>query len=219
MYILFQLSRLCDIIIHTFYILSLILYYSLVYEYMMLVMLLNFDLYSFKVRRIWVICFSNRKLFQKICTTFEYSSALCSAPILYCSNKNGACRDSFSELFLESGALPACLFPAGALIICRAVYLFVHCAHFIAFSMSFHYSISLFISIIFYPNQIKIYDIEIFVSHTVLSKFLYIYSRITFYFYWSNVNYKFLQILWVLSNNSFCLGVRPKYCFSIQITF
>ena len=43
---------------------------------------------------------------------------------------------------LESGALPACPFPAGTLIICCAVYeyLFVHCAHFIALSMSFHYT-------------------------------------------------------------------------------
>ena len=37
---------------------------------------------------------------------------------------------------LESGALLAFPFPAGTLIICRAVYLFVHCAHFIALSMS-----------------------------------------------------------------------------------
>ena len=41
---------------------------------------------------------------------------------------------------LESGALPACLFPAGTLIVCRAVYLFVHCAHFIALSNPFHYN-------------------------------------------------------------------------------
>ena len=42
---------------------------------------------------------------------------------------------------LESGALPACPFPAGTLIVrvCRAVYLFVHCAHFIALSNPFHY--------------------------------------------------------------------------------
>ena len=42
---------------------------------------------------------------------------------------------------LESGALPACPFPAGTIIICRstrAVYLFVHCAH-LELSMSFHY--------------------------------------------------------------------------------
>ena len=57
-----------------------------------------------------------------------------------CSNKNGAYRDSNSELSLESGALPACPFPAGTLIVCRAVYLFLHCAHFIALSMSFLYS-------------------------------------------------------------------------------
>ena len=31
---------------------------------------------------------------------------------------------------LESGALPACPFQAGTLIVCRAVYLFVHCAQF-----------------------------------------------------------------------------------------
>ena len=43
---------------------------------------------------------------------------------------------------LKSGALPACPFPAGTLIVCRAVYLFVHCAHFIALSNPFHYSIS-----------------------------------------------------------------------------
>ena len=42
---------------------------------------------------------------------------------------------------LESGALPACPFPAGTLIIWVAVYLFLHCAHFIALSMSFHYKI------------------------------------------------------------------------------
>ena len=42
---------------------------------------------------------------------------------------------------LESGALPACPFPTGTLIVCRAVYLFVHCAHFIALSNPFHYKI------------------------------------------------------------------------------
>ena len=42
---------------------------------------------------------------------------------------------------LESGALPACPFPAGTLIVCRGVYLFVHCAHFIALSNPFHYNI------------------------------------------------------------------------------
>ena len=42
---------------------------------------------------------------------------------------------------LKIGALAACPFPAGTLIICRAIYLFVHCAHFIALSMSFHYTI------------------------------------------------------------------------------
>ena len=48
-------------------------------------------------------------------------------------------------VFLESGALPACPFPAGTLIIrvCRAVYeyLFVHYAHIIlvALSVPFHY--------------------------------------------------------------------------------
>ena len=47
-------------------------------------------------------------------------------------------------VILESGALPACLFPVGTLIICRAVYLFVHCAHFIALSNPFHYTASFF---------------------------------------------------------------------------
>ena len=42
---------------------------------------------------------------------------------------------------LESGALPACPFPAGTLISFRAVYLLVHCTHFIALSIPFHYSI------------------------------------------------------------------------------
>ena len=42
-------------------------------------------------------------------------------------------------VILESGALPACPFPAGTLISCRTVYLFVHCAHFIALSIPFHY--------------------------------------------------------------------------------
>ena len=40
---------------------------------------------------------------------------------------------------LESAALPACPFPAGTLILCRAVYLSVHCAHFLALSIPFHY--------------------------------------------------------------------------------
>ena len=40
---------------------------------------------------------------------------------------------------LESGALPACPLPAETHIICRAVYLFVGCAHFIELSMSFNY--------------------------------------------------------------------------------
>ena len=40
----------------------------------------------------------------------------------------------------ESGALPASPFPAGTLIVCRAVYLFVHCAHFITLSNPFHYT-------------------------------------------------------------------------------
>ena len=40
-------------------------------------------------------------------------------------------------VFLESGALPACPFPAG--------YLFVHCAHFIALSMPFHYNVSILV--------------------------------------------------------------------------
>ena len=40
----------------------------------------------------------------------------------------------------ESGALPACPFPAGTLIVRRAVYLFVHCAHFIALANPFHYT-------------------------------------------------------------------------------
>ena len=45
---------------------------------------------------------------------------------------------------LESGAVPACPFPAGTLIVrvCRAVNLFVHCAHFIALSNPFHYNIN-----------------------------------------------------------------------------
>ena len=46
----------------------------------------------------------------------------------------------FGNVSLESGALPACPFPAGTLIVrvCRAVYLFVHCAHFIALSDPLH---------------------------------------------------------------------------------
>ena len=43
---------------------------------------------------------------------------------------------------LESGDLSACPFPAGTLNSCRAVYSFVHCAHFIAFSIQFHYNIT-----------------------------------------------------------------------------
>ena len=43
--------------------------------------------------------------------------------------KNCAYRDSNSDqLTLESGALTAYPFPAGALISCRAVYFLVHCA-------------------------------------------------------------------------------------------
>ena len=47
-------------------------------------------------------------------------------------------------VIIESGALPAFPFLAGTLIICRAVYLFVHCAHFIALSNPFHYTASSF---------------------------------------------------------------------------
>ena len=42
---------------------------------------------------------------------------------------------------LESGALPACPFPAGTLIVCCAVFVFVHCDHFIMLSNPFHYTI------------------------------------------------------------------------------
>ena len=37
----------------------------------------------------------------------------------------------------ESGVVPACPFPAGTIIVCRAVYLFVYCAHFRALPLSF----------------------------------------------------------------------------------
>ena len=52
-------------------------------------------------------------------------------------------RLSGLELGLLFLALPACPFPAGTLIVCRAVYLFVHCAHFIVLSNPFHYIIDI----------------------------------------------------------------------------
>ena len=51
---------------------------------------------------------------------------------------------------LESGALQACPFPAGTLIVCPAMYLFVHCAHFIALSNPFHYICNINIKIRLY---------------------------------------------------------------------
>lgn len=42
-------------------------------------------------------------------------------------------------LTLESGALPVCPITAGTLIVCRAVYLSVHCPNFITLSFPFHY--------------------------------------------------------------------------------
>ena len=44
--------------------------------------------------------------------------------------------------------LSSCPFQVGTFIICGAMYLFVHCAHFIALSMSFHYIIILFILLV-----------------------------------------------------------------------
>ena len=57
------------------------------------------------------------------------------------TSKNGAYWDSNSELFLSSQALCRLVHSRPGHIVCRAVYLFVHCAHFIALSNPFHYNI------------------------------------------------------------------------------
>ena len=63
------------------------------------------------------------------------------APIEFRISNNGL---ELRIVSLEPGALPACPFTAGTLItsIRRAVYLFVHCGHFMALSMSFYYRIT-----------------------------------------------------------------------------